>query len=114
MVKKKREGGKGDSVVPWQSPRWAVLPDSVSCSYPPALWLWKAKKSSVNSLHRNTSDNQSRTKNTNRLVVRTGREKKMGISTQLASLSVPAKRLLAGMFKRTEENGLFPQVIHCL
>lgn len=44
--------GREVSVLPWQSPRWAVLPYSVSCSYPPALWLWKAKKSSVNSLHR--------------------------------------------------------------
>lgn len=65
---KQRPEGRKASVLPWQSPRWAVLPYSMSCSYPPALWLWKAKKSSVNSLHRDTRDNQDRAENTDWLV----------------------------------------------
>lgn len=65
---KQQPEGREASVLPWQSPRWAVLPDSMSCSYPPALWLWKAKKSSVNSLHRDTRDNQDRAENTDWLV----------------------------------------------
>lgn len=73
--------GREASVLPWQSPRWAVLPYSVSCSYPPALWLWKAKKSSVNSLHRDTRDNQDRAKNTDWLV-RVSRERESAQTIQ--------------------------------
>lgn len=103
VIQKKRQEGKEDSVLPWQSPRWAVLPYSVSCSNPPALWLWKANKSSVNSLHRNTNENQSRTKNTDRLV-RMSRERKMDISTQLAKMNTCIQHLVTRVFKRAEEN----------
>lgn len=75
---KQRPEGREASVLPWQSPRWAVLPYSMSCSYPPALWLWKAKKSSVNSLHRDTGDNQDRAENTDWLVT-VGRENTLTI-----------------------------------
>lgn len=95
-----------------------MLPYSVSCSYPPALWLWKAKKSSVNSLHRDISDNQSRTKNTDRLV-RMGGEKKMDISTQLAKTSISSFNIWPLECLREERESFvlsihFPQVLCCL
>lgn len=93
--------GREASVLPWQSPRWAVSPYSVSCSYPPALWLWKAKKSSVNSLHRDKGQpGQSRE---HRLVSESKQREHTNDSTHLpmellVSLTRVPKRIKRSLF----------------
>lgn len=92
-----------------------MLPYSVSCSYPPALWSWKTKESLINSLHRNTSDSQSRTKNIHRLVEGMGKKGgKMDVSTELANWSISVKHLVTGYLGKQKRTAYVPQVLCCL
>lgn len=97
--------GREVSVLPWQSPRWAVLPYSVSCSNPPALWLWEANKSSVNSLHRDPRDNQDRAENTDWLV--TG-SREHTLTTQH---TCQRDRMLVHLGRLGERNSLSPESV---
>lgn len=36
-----------DYALPWQSPSCAVLPYSISCTYPPVLWLYETNKENL-------------------------------------------------------------------